>query len=565
MGQAPRVTGVTPVTRGLAHNAGNLVHPQSFRMPLPSLRIELTTPQTVDGRRAPFQSLWLLVRLAHAHRIAPEQPVVRLADLRGAVSDASTLRMTISRAFRDWHNWGIQAGWGEARDREPRFLNADKRSQGPFWLTPEDAARVVCVVDGGIATDVEIRAFLGIAVAPTDTAAVDSQGETAPAGALSGPAAGTPNPAFWHAFLTARHAMREGRLLHALGAGPAASSSERGGALLALRHAAEAADNDFQRALVTLGEAMAARRLGDSTRASALLSQLRAHRRQRHVLGNDYLAAMERIVTAWCAYDRRDFDLAAGLLARLGDAEPGRSLLRYHPQIRFEWNNLCALIERARLLYADPAEVAPAVRSQAAQRIVAQFETALAAALESQAVDAVRQVAANLGMTCWLLRDAIPGEHGGTVDAVRWLAMSEWLALRNGSPLQSAWNAIALMRLARADTDRPPLTLADLRVQAGPFAEAFDARYWPERWADVAAQRLREHDSGRHRYGPVQVSGLLLEHAWFAHADGDRIAAHASIRRLTETLADLAPHDRAYFQQALRQLPQPDAALATVR
>src|SRR5262249_36861979 len=137
------------------------------------------------------------------------------------------------------------------------------------------------------------------------------------ASALSGPAPGTPNPVFWHAFLTARHAMREGRLLHALGANTGASDTERGGALLALRHAGDAAATASQRALVTLGEAMAARRLGDPTRASALLSHLRAPRRQRHVLGNDYLAAMERIVTAWCAYDRRDLDLAAGLLARL--------------------------------------------------------------------------------------------------------------------------------------------------------------------------------------------------------------------------------------------------------
>lgn len=523
---------------------------------LPTLHVELTTPQTVDGRRAPFQSLWLLVRLAYAHRLTPEQPLVRLADLRRAVSDASTLRMMISRAFRDWHNWGIQAGWGEQRDREPRFLNADKRSQGPFWLTPEDAARVVCLVEGRIADDADVRAFLGIAVpeSATDHAADIN------ASALSGPAPGTPNPAFWHAFLTARHAMREGRLLHALGASTGASDTERGGALLALRHAGDAADNDFQRALVTLGEAMAARRLGDSTRASALLSQLRAHRRQRHVLGNDYLAAMERIVTAWCAYDRRDLDLAAGLLARLADAEPGRSLLRYHPQIRFEWNNLSALIERARLLYADDA--AAQTRALAAQRIVAQFETALAAALESQASDAVQQVSANLGMTCWLLRDALESatQADGTVDAVRWLAMSEWQALRNGGPLQSAWNAIALMRIARANTNRAPLTLADLRMQAGPFAEAFDARYWPPRWTDVAALRLREHDSGRHRYGHVQVSGLLLELAWFAHADGDHAIARTAVERLSEAMQDLAPHDRAYFVQALKPLTDAEEA-----
>lgn len=521
---------------------------------LSALHVELTTPQTVDGRRAPFQSLWLLVRLAYAHRLSPEQPLVRLADLRGAVSDASTQRMMISRAFRDWQNWGVQAGWGEQRDREPRFLNADKRSQGPFWLTPEDAARVVCLVEGRIADDTDVRAFLGIA-APEGSPDIGAEPN---ASALSGPAPGTPNPAFWHAFLTARHAMREGRLLHALSTGTSTSDTERGGALLALRHAGDAADNDFQRALVTLGEAMAARRLGDSTRASGLLSQLRAHRRQRHVLGNDYLAAMERIVTAWCAYDRRDLDLAAGLLARLADAEPGRSLLRYHPQIRFEWNNLSALIDRARLLYADADGIASDVRAQAAQRIVAQFETALAAALESQASDAVQQVAANLGMTCWLLRDVLGNavHADGTVDAVRWLAMSEWQALRNGGPLQSAWNAIALMRIARADTRRAALTLNDLRTQAGPFAEAFDARYWPQRWADVAALRLREHDSGRHRYGHVQVSGLLLELAWFAHADRDHATLRTAMNRLAQATQDLAPHDRAYFVQALKQLTQ---------
>ena len=145
-------------------------------------------------------------------------------------------------------------------------------------------------------------------------------------------------------------------------------------------------------------------------------------------------------------------------------------------------------------------------------------------------------------MTCWLLRDALSTapDADGTVDAVRWLAMSEWQALRNGGPLQSAWNAIALMRIARADARDAPLRLADLRTQAGPFAEAFDTRYWPPRWTDVAALRLREHDSGRHRYGHVQVSGLLLELAWFAHADGDHVAARTAMDRLSQAMLDLS-------------------------
>src|SRR6218665_940879 len=72
----------------------NLCH-----MPTAMTAIELSSPQTVDGRGAPYQSLWLLVRLLHAH--AAGQPV-RLDDLRGQVSAARTLRMLVSRAFRDF-------------------------------------------------------------------------------------------------------------------------------------------------------------------------------------------------------------------------------------------------------------------------------------------------------------------------------------------------------------------------------------------------------------------------------------------------------------------------------
>ena len=49
-------------------------------MPATPITIELSSPQTVDGRLATYQSLWLLVRLLHAH--AAGQPV-RIDDLRG--------------------------------------------------------------------------------------------------------------------------------------------------------------------------------------------------------------------------------------------------------------------------------------------------------------------------------------------------------------------------------------------------------------------------------------------------------------------------------------------------
>jgi len=124
------------------------------------LVVELTSPQSVDGRRAAFQSLWLLVRMRHAHD--SQTPMVRLADLRGEVSDASTLRMVVSRAFRDFKAWGIEVGWGEDSTREPRFLNAERRSQGPFWLPPAEARRVRCEVEGRAASAAEIASFLGL-------------------------------------------------------------------------------------------------------------------------------------------------------------------------------------------------------------------------------------------------------------------------------------------------------------------------------------------------------------------------------------------------------------------
>ncbi len=107
-------------------------------MALPPLTVELTSPQSVDGRPAPYQSLWLLVRL---HRARLDGAPLRLDDLRGQVSSAATLRMVVSRAFRDFKAWGVAVGWGADASRDPRFLNAEGRSQGPFWLPPAQAAR----------------------------------------------------------------------------------------------------------------------------------------------------------------------------------------------------------------------------------------------------------------------------------------------------------------------------------------------------------------------------------------------------------------------------------------
>src|SRR5690242_17239366 len=102
------VAATNPAGLATAHRC-NACH-----MALPPLTVELTSPQTVDGRPAPYQSLWLLVRL---HRARLDGAPLRLDDLRGQVSLAATLRMVVSRAFRDFKAWGVAVGWGADETR----------------------------------------------------------------------------------------------------------------------------------------------------------------------------------------------------------------------------------------------------------------------------------------------------------------------------------------------------------------------------------------------------------------------------------------------------------------
>ncbi|MBW8720091.1 MAG: hypothetical protein JF629_30765, partial [Variovorax paradoxus] len=163
------------------------------------LSIELTSPQSVNGQRAAFQSLWLLARMKHAHDA--EGGLVRLADLRGEVSDASTLRMVVSRAFRDFKAWNIEVGWGEDKQREPRFLNAERRSQGPFWLPPAEAKRVRMLVGGRAATPAEVASFLGLRSRRARAAATGSP----PPDAVH-----LQDAAFWKQLVASQQAARQG-------------------------------------------------------------------------------------------------------------------------------------------------------------------------------------------------------------------------------------------------------------------------------------------------------------------------------------------------------------------
>ncbi|TSD54007.1 hypothetical protein FFI97_029415 [Variovorax sp. KBS0712] len=519
------------------------------------LSIELTSPQSVDGRRAAFQSLWLLVRMQHAHAHGGGSGVVRLADLRGEVSDASTLRMVVSRAFRDFKAWGLEVGWGEDLQREPRFLNAERRSQGPFWLPAAQAKRLRLLVDNRPATAAEVASFLGLRARKAQAA-----GTITPPDAVH-----LQDAAFWKQLVASQQAARQGRLMS-----PVAGGNGNGSALESIRLAGTLAASDFQRALVTLNEAMLWRRLGDNEQARRRLQALKKQRLAHHVAGNDYLGAMECIVSAWCAYTARDLPLAQSLLGGMAQ-DPARALvLRHHPDVRFEWCNLWALACRSRALAlaADDRPAAAALAEESLQR----FGEALAAAFESHSFDAAQHVAANMGMAAWLfdrvgLGDLPALAHDGhradtTRRAVQWIAFSEWLCGHTDGQGRSAWNAIYLMRIARGHCrpDAQP-TLAQFRAQkpldpaamsklAGPLADAFDTANWPARWVDVAQARLADHQAGRRRYPGLQQGSLLFEHAWYAAHAGDLKAAEHSLGLLREVLPQLVPSDRAYFTES---------------
>ncbi|TJZ79188.1 hypothetical protein [Chitiniphilus eburneus] len=488
-----------------------------------SVRVELTTPQTVDGARAPFQSLWLLVRLAQARQLG--HPAVHSQALHRGFSDAKTLRMAISRAFRDFARWGVTVGWGDDSGRDVRFLNTGQRSRGPFWLPAAEAARLQFTVAGVPASPDDLIAFLGEDATPME----DSERLT------------LDELPFWRQMTLARLAIRSGRLV---------SAQRDDGALGALRLAGELATVPAEQAHLWLTEAWIWRRLGDAAQTARLLQQLRRLRR-RHVLVDDaYLAAMERLLGAWCAYDRRDLACAERLLDNLA-ADAG-VLLRHHPHLRFEWHNLSALLLRSRAL-AQPRHPDAGTWARVA---LERFGTALATALRSQTLDAAQQGAANLGMAQWLFRLAgLGGDADSAAQAVQWIAFSEWLCVRNGLSRQSAWNPLYLMRIARGElAGGAPIPLDTLLGWAGPFAEALAGLPLNEGWHATAMGLLHEHDAGRCRYPATQLCALLYEAAWFGRHE--KVAGTPELlARLRTQLAELSPADRDYYLAQLAEWP----------
>lgn len=511
------------------------------------LRIELAAPQTVAGRRASYQSLWLLVRLCHA-RLGGGDGLVRLAELRQQFPDARSLRMLVSRAYRDFAGWGVRAGWGADPTRDPRFLNPDGRSQGPFWLQADEIARVAIEVEGRPATATELADFLGF-------------GKPLPVAA--GAAASRID--FWATLASAQQDLRQGRLLALLDAG---GGAQQRGALAGFKAAAELADDGLQQALAALGEASVWRRLDDLGAARQTLAQLRRALKDGGAGESGYLDAMEQILSAWVAWGQREAGQAEAILAGMRSAEPRASVVRHHPRIRFEWYNLSALIARARALGGHGPDVA--LRRCHAAGALEHFARALEAAFEFGSFDAAQQVAANTGMAIWLFAGeglcGEPAEAGP--EALRWLLLSEWLCRCAGGGGQSAWNAIYLMRIARGDCPRQaqptlaefrtyrPIRPAEVRARAGDWPGLDGAMLLPPSWLALAESLLAAQREGRARYSLLQRCGLWLEHAWYALHDGQRAAAAESLARLEAEAAGLPASDRAFFAEARGALPE---------
>ena len=367
------------------------------------------------------------------------------------------------------------------------------------------------------------------------------------------------------ALAAAQQAMRQGRW--AVPIQGRRDAKAPASALAAMRQAADLAQDDYQRALVTLNEALLWRRLGDDAQARKRLAALQRQRLARQVASHDYLGAMAAIVGAWCSYTARDLPQAQAQLAAMTRDAQQAPLLRHHPQVRFEWSNLWALACRSRALGMAATDAAAA--TQQADEAMAHFGRALASAFESHNFDAAQHVAANMGMAVWLFdRVGLGVQAAGQArgadarrHAVQWIAFSEWLCSLADGQGRSAWNAIYLMRIARGDCQpRPGLPMADFAAlrpltpralaeeSADRLAPGLDGPATRGGWAGVAARHLADHDAGQRRYPGLQLAGLLFEQAWFAAHDRDLRTAATALTRLRTVLPQLVPSDRAYFR-----------------
>lgn len=515
-----------------------------------SISVELAVPQTVNGQRASWQSLWMLVHLHYLQESVGDNRLLRLSALRTQFPDAANLRMCISRAFRDFVKWGVRVGWGEDVTRDSRMLNPDGRSQGPFWLPASEKGRIQCLLEGQPATVGEIVEFLGI-----DPASV----------AMAGHLTSRNNFDFWLALGSAQQALREGRFL-----APLSGHGGGHGALGGFKDAGSLAKNHMQKSMAVLGEAGVWRRLDDITTARRTLAKLRRAVKEMGPGDNGYLDAMEQVLSAWCAYSQRDLLGTEAILSGMRAHAARDMVVRYHPRVRFEWHNLRGLIDYTQALAEGTAE--RGLRVTYAEAALENFDRALQAAFELGSFDAAQQVAANTGLAIWLFgAESLLKQERAQQDeviALRWLLFSEWLCHCAGVSGHSAWNAIYLMRIARAKCPREkhpslsvfrryrPITPQAVVAAVADGMSADLQTVMPNSWHDLAQELYDVLQQGPVRYRLLQRCGLLLEYGWFVTHAGDTSAAIAALAQLQKEMRALPGSDRAFFIDSLACLPR---------
>jgi hypothetical protein len=158
---------------------------------------------------------------------------------------------------------------------------------------------------------------------------------------------------------------------------------------------------------------------------------------------------------------------------------------------------------------------------------------------------------------------------------LRWLLFSEWLCRCAGSSGHSAWNAIYLMRIARAKCprDKHPSVAAFRRYKPitpqAVFATVTDgmamdlSSVLPQSWQELARELYAAFQQGSVRYRMLQRCGLLLEYAWFVAHAGAVDDASSAVAQLRKEMRSLPVSDRAYFTESLGLLPSEITAAAT--
>ncbi len=507
--------------------------------------VELRLPFRLSDRPVRFQSLWLLVRIYYSQTY--ERSSLPIAVVQARFPGKANLRMLISRAFSDFSQWGIAAGWG-ADQREPALLNPSRRSHGPFWLTEQSAARLRFTLDGRKADKRMLADFLGL------DAQVGKQGSAVDYVMQ--------DVAYWNHLTQAMRVSQDG-----LPGGSDTRVTE------VFRAAQNCAQDNFQSALAVLKEGLAWRRYGHLDRSLDALKRLDlllAGSATNSAMPT--FSAMSFIARGWDFYAQDDIGGAQSELNRLLTKPELQPVIRYNPRVRFEYLNLQALIHKTNAMRGKQESDACA---RAADAAIKALSEALQAAYEADSIDAAQHVAANIGLLLWLFwknrlidRERKRQESELQMQALRWLGLSEWICDRFGVGGGSAWNIVFLVRIARGScpdvkgTDvtrfraQAPLNVKDVVNAVRPFHAPFSPAKGYHSWSGAIAFALEEHDTGRVHYGPLQLANLLLEATWFQTFEhGLAAEAFAAAERLAVLMRGMRQAERRFFSDAVKALP----------